>query len=202
MENVIIAIFEDESRAYEGLSELKSYAGNATILQAVVMQNNGGHVQVKDGWTSGDQTDNWMAGGLIGGIVGILGGPLGMLLGASLGMVVGTAVDIDDAVDLQSVTGQVAYHMGDAHLALITIADEPDTSALDSFFGQYGAKQIIRQDVATVQAEIYQAQEATKKLRKEARAHMRQEKLKPWREKASEAANKVKEDINKVKNKL
>ena len=135
MENVIIAIFEDESKAYEGLSELKNLGGKTAILEAAVMQNNVGYVQLKDSWTNADKTDNWMAGGLIGGIVGILGGPLGMLLGAGLGAVVGSVVDTDDQDSLESVTEQVAYHMGDAHLALITVADEPDNSELDAFLG-------------------------------------------------------------------
>ncbi|NLW78495.1 MAG: DUF1269 domain-containing protein [Ruminococcaceae bacterium] len=202
MENVIIAIFEDESKAYEGLSELKNLGGKTAILEAAVMQNNVGYVQLKDSWTNADKTDNWMAGGLIGGIVGILGGPLGMLLGAGLGAVVGSVVDTDDQDSLESVTEQVAYHMGDAHLALITVADEPDNSELDAFFGRYGVKQIIRQDAASVQAEIYQAEEATKKLRKEAKANMRKEKRKQWHEKATEATGKVKEDFEKLKKKL
>lgn len=201
MENVIVAIFENENTAYQVLSELKNRSGASTVMNAGVIQNVNGSVVTRDGWSRNDAT-TWATGGLIGALIGILGGPLGMLMGGSLGMLVGSAVDVDDAMDDASVISQVAHGLKDQHLALIVLAQEQDAQELDGFFTHYGVKQIIRQDVAAVQAEIYQAEETRKELQKQAKAKMREEKKAEWHKKAEDTKSKIQKDFEDVKAKL
>lgn len=202
MENVIIAVYENESTTYQVLSELKNRTGSSTVLVAGAIQNIGGSVVIKDGWSNGDSGTSWASGGLIGGLVGMLGGPVGMLMGGSLGMLVGSVADADDAMDDNSIIQKVAHDLKDQHLALIVLAQEESPLELDGFLTHYGSTQIIRRDVAAVQAEIYQAEEAQKELQKQARAKMREEKKTEWRQKAADVQSKIKQDIEKVKEKL
>lgn len=202
MENVVIAFFNEESASYQALSELKNFAGTTTVLEAGVIRNNNGAVEVKDGWSNGSNTTNWMTGGLIGALIGLLAGPLGMLMGGSLGLLVGSTMDSDTAVDDSNVIGKVASDLQDQHLALLIVAEELNDKELDNFLGQYGVLQIFRRDVPTVQAEIYQAQEAEKELRKQAKEKMRAEKKEEWHKKAAGAHDKIKDEIAKVKGKV
>lgn len=202
MENVIVAIFENESTTYQVLSELKTRQGDSTVLEAGIVQNAGGTLVVKDGWTSAENRSSWAAGGLIGGLVGVLGGPVGMLLGASLGMLVGDAADAGDIMDQTGLIEQAAHDLQDQHLALILVADEPVAKELDEYLTGQGARQVIRRDVAAVQGEIYQAEDAAKELRKQARAKMREEKKAEWHQKAQDVQGKVKGEFEKLKSKV
>lgn len=199
MENVIVVIFQDEKTSYQVLSDLKGRSGQSSILQAGIIQNINGSVVVKDGWADGGRSTSWASGGLLGGLIGILGGPIGMLLGASFGMLVGSTMDTEDIVNENSVLERTALGLKDGHLALIVIADEPDTQELDGFFDYYGPKTLIRHDVASVQAEIYQAEEAAKELKKQAHAKMREEKKVEWKHKAEEVRDKIKGQFDSLK---
>lgn len=202
MENVIVVIYEDEKTAYQVLSDLKNRSGNSAVLQAGIIQNVGGSIVVKDGWSSVGNTDSWASGGLIGGLIGILGGPVGMLLGASIGMLVGGTIDATDTVANAGVVEQAAHEMSDGKLGLIVIADEADISELDAFFSHYGSNNIIRHDVASVQAEIYQAEETARELKKQARANMRKEKKEEWPHKAKGVQDEVRKDFDDLRQKI
>lgn len=199
MENVIIVIFENEASTYQVLSDLKNRSGNSTVLSAGIVQNIGGSIVQKDGWTNGSDMSSWASGGLIGGLVGILGGPIGMLFGASLGMLVGSVMDAGDVSDQTGVIEKMTHELKEGYLALITIAQEDDVSELDRFFEHYGTKAVIRRDVSSVQAEVYQAEEAQKELAKQARKKMREEKKEEWHKKAETVQTDIKNDFEKFK---
>lgn len=202
MENVIVVIFEDEKSSYQVLSDLKNRSGSSTVLQAGIIQKQGGSIVTKDGWSDASEADTWASGGLIGGIVGILGGPFGVLFGASLGMLVGGTIDADDAMEQTSMIERAASELKDGYLALIAIADEDDAAELDKFFESYGAKSIIRHDVAAMQEELYMADEAAREMKKQARAKMREERRAEVKSKANETKEKVKSEFNELKSKL
>lgn len=201
MENVIVVIFQDEKSTYQVLSDLKSRTGQSAVLQAGIIQNVGGSVVVKDGFTTEEEAGvSWASGGLIGGLVGILGGPVGMLLGASLGMLAGSMADADNALDDAGVVEQAAHSLKEGYLGLIVLADEESADELDGFFNQYGASSILRRDVASVQQEIYQAEETAEELKQQAKEKMRQQKKDEWKQKAQNVHNKIKQDFAKLRN--
>lgn len=202
MENVLIVVFEEESKAYQALSELKTKPGQSTVLEAGVIANEKGALQVKDGWTNADSATTWASGGLIGGLIGVLGGPVGMLLGASLGMLLGGSLDESDALADATVIEQAARDLAEGNQALVAVAEELDIAELDVFFAQYGVRRLTRRDVASVQAEIYQAEEAKEELQRRAREQMHQKKKEEWHKRAQEMQSKVRQDIDKAKNKL
>lgn len=204
MQNVIIVIFQEESKTYQALSELKTRIGSSTVVEAGILKKVGGSVVVKDGyrWNT-DIGSKWATGGLIGGLIGVLVGPLGMLLGASIGMMVGGISEINkQQLDRMGLIHEVSARLDEGNLALVAIADEQNAEELDTFFSHYNAITIIRRDVKFVHEEICQAQEAEKELQKQAHEKMSEEKKAEWHEKAEEIEEKIKEEVEKIKEKF
>lgn len=205
MQNVIIVIFKDENTCYRVLSDLKTRLGRSVALEAGIIKNAGGSIVIKDGyrWNT-DIGSAWISGGLIGGLIGILAGPLGMLLGASIGMLIGGVADWgsyeEDTVKNIGIIQEMVNNLHENQLALVVVADEENEQELNDFFRSYGAASILRRSVASVQAEVYQAQETEKELRKQARARMREEKKSEWHKKAKEVQEEVRQTADGIRN--
>lgn len=195
MKQVVVAIFNEESRTYEALSNLKNQSDSLNVLAAGIIRNHQGKLVIKDGFDLTDN-DNWAVGGLIGGLIGILGGPVGILLGSGLGLTIGTGFDLDEADTNESVLSEVANELKPEKLALISILEEENARQLDNLLIEDGAMTIIRKKFVDVQAEIYQNQELENHLAKEARRQMRQEKKEKWH---AMAEAKQQELTNKLK---
>lgn len=95
MERMLVVVFDNESKAYEGsraLNELDS-EGNITIhAEAVIGKNNDGTLTVKHG--DGDFPVRTVSGTAIGSLIGLLGGPAGLAVGALAGTMVGSIADL------------------------------------------------------------------------------------------------------------
>ena len=83
MNKMLVAVFESENKAYEGLSALKDlhYNGDITLYAtAVVSKNEKGELHLN---TAADQGPIGTATGLLtGSLIGLLGGPIGFVVGA------------------------------------------------------------------------------------------------------------------------
>ena len=92
-QNVIVALFDVPSEAYQAFSELKAYTQTADTLiaQAVLIKKENGLIIPAEStdFTANTEGGAW-TGGLIGALVGILGGPIGMLLGGTAGALIGS----------------------------------------------------------------------------------------------------------------
>ena len=175
-ENIVIATFPIESEAYQALSELKRETSNAnyTIYQAAVIKKENERLNMRDGFDTGRETDDTWNGGLIGGLIGILGGPLGVLLGGSVGMLIGSAVDTGDVATNISLLERAGDCITEGETAMLLLAREDYETALTAKLNAFRAN-ITRMDAAEVAAEVEHAQEVQKKLAKEARANLREE---------------------------
>lgn len=95
MEKMLVVVFDNESKAYEGsraLNQLDS-EGNITIhAEAVIGKNNDGTITVKQG--DGDFPVRTVSGTAIGSLIGLLGGPAGLAVGALAGTMVGSIADL------------------------------------------------------------------------------------------------------------
>ena len=176
-ENIVIATYEVESEAYQALSEIKHETMNAnyTISQAMIVKKENGKLNMRDGFDSGNETNDTWTGGLIGSLVGILGGPLGVLLGGSVGMMIGGAVDAGDVANHISLLERAGDCISEGETAMLLLAQEDYETALTAKLNRFHVT-ITRIDAAEVAAEIEHAKEVEKQLAKEARAKMRAEK--------------------------
>ena len=136
--NVVIAIFEVESEAYQAMNQLKreNVGKDYSCPEAVLLKNKANTIDVIDGFgsTPGDAGES--TGIVIGSLVGILGGPIGVILGAATGGLVGSASDTDRAIDTASVVAVVASKIYEGEIAVAALVSEEEP-AFDAVFDGY-----------------------------------------------------------------
>jgi uncharacterized membrane protein len=95
MERMLVVVFENETKAYEGsraLDELDHEGCISIHAESVIQKNADGTVSVKQ--TEGDFPIRAIAGTAIGSLVGLLGGPIGLAVGATVGTSAGMLRDV------------------------------------------------------------------------------------------------------------
>lgn len=133
MEKMLVAVFDNETKAYEGLSALKNLDANGDIslyASAVVTVDAEGKLKIQQ---TADQGPIGMATGMfIGGLVGLIGGPVGLVIGAAAGSVPGLAFDIsNDNVNVEFAE-EVAGKLTNGRTALIAEINETWTVPVDT----------------------------------------------------------------------
>ena len=181
MDRMLVAVFENESKANEGLKvleELDLHGSITVYTHAVVLKRPDGTITV-------GQCDDRGPSGLIrgiamGGFLGALGGPVAAGLGAAAGFVAGAAVDLrnvrvdDDFID------DVAKALAPNKAAVVAEIEESSTEGVDTRMEALGGTVFrralsevkhtihdehiaaIRADLAQMKAEHAQAQAARK----------------------------------------
>jgi len=95
MEKMLVVVFDNESKAYEGsraLNQLDSEGSITIHAEAVLSKNNDGTIAVKQG--EGDFPVRTVSGTAIGSLIGLLGGPVGFAVGALTGTMAGSFADL------------------------------------------------------------------------------------------------------------
>jgi uncharacterized membrane protein len=95
MEKMLVVVFDNETKAYEGsraLNQLDSEGSIAIHAEAIIGKNNDGTITVKQG--DGDFPIRTVSGTAIGSLIGLLGGPAGLAVGALAGTMVGSIADL------------------------------------------------------------------------------------------------------------
>ena len=95
MEKMLVVVFDNETKAYEGLRALNQLdsEGNITIhAEAVIGKNSDGALTVKQ--SDGDFPVRTVSGTAIGSLIGLLGGPAGLAVGALAGTMAGSFADL------------------------------------------------------------------------------------------------------------
>ncbi len=178
MENIVLATFAEESKAYQAFSQIKNApAGDGyTISQLALLQKQGGKLSAKEYFDSGVQTsDDTLTGGLVGALAGILGGPVGMLLCAGMGMFIGSIVDWKDADQGVSYLERAAAKIEDGTTALVALAIEEEEAALDEKLQPLQAS-VTRFEAAVMQEEVEEAIRMQDELAAQVQKNIRQEK--------------------------
>jgi len=201
--NVIAVTFDEESKAYEGLSRLQQAddEGRVGVRGAVIVERKPDgtiHLQEGEDNTIGLGT---AGGSLIGVLIGVLGGPVGMLLGLGTGMAVGAAVDLDRADEADDVLTQMSRSIPAGTTALIAEVDEAAVEVVDGDMATLGGR-VIRRPAEDVMAELEAADEAARASEKEARRVMREAKKKERAEKHEQNKEQWDERVSALKEKL
>ena len=137
MNKLIVAVFDTETKAFEGLTAMKSLHDDGAIsiyATAVVMKNDEGKVDVKQ------QTDDGPVGTFIGlftgSFIGMFAGPAGMAIGAGIGAMSGGIYDFTKAdIDLD-LLNEVSEALTPGKAAVLAEADETWTTPVDSRIGE------------------------------------------------------------------
>ena len=94
MEKMIVAVFENESKAYEGsraLNQVDTEGSIALHAESIIKKDANGAVSVLR--ADGDFPVRTIGGTAIGGLIGLLGGPIGLGVGAIAGTLAGSVGD-------------------------------------------------------------------------------------------------------------
>jgi len=95
MEKMLVVVFDNETKAYEGSRALYQVDSEGSITihaEAVISKNNDGTITVKQG--EGDFPVRTVSGTAIGSLIGLLGGPAGLAVGALAGTMAGSLADL------------------------------------------------------------------------------------------------------------
>src|ERR1700756_1344973 len=97
MDRMLVVIFPNESKAYEGkraLQQLDNEGSIGVYGYAVLTKNADGSASLKQGDDVGPIGS--LVGTSLGSLIGILGGPVGVAAGAAAGMAAGRALDVNN----------------------------------------------------------------------------------------------------------
>lgn len=160
MEKFIVAVFENETKAYEGVKALKRLDANSSleVHQAVVLEKQSdGSVTVPESALA-DFPVRTIQGTALGGLLGLLAGPVGVTVGMSLGALAGLWSDAVGAAIDEDFLKEVSASLKPGSAALVIDASEEWITPLDTEFEPLSAT-IIRRSRIDVEDEI-----ATKRI--------------------------------------
>lgn len=133
MNKMLVAVFGNETQAFEGLSALKDLhkKGDITLYAtAVVSKSATGELHLN---TAADEGPVGTATGLFtGSLIGLLGGPIGMALGAVTGTVAGMIFDISSNDINTTFVDEVSKALTNGTTAVIAEVDEEWTVPVDT----------------------------------------------------------------------
>lgn len=193
-QNILVTVFKVESEGYQAISELKKdFQGDTWLIsEAALIKKEGNSFKTIELFDSGLHTvDDTLVGGLLGMCVGVLGGPIGLLLGASYGTLVGLGFDAIDSIDAASMLEQIAGKLDDGMVALVAMASEENSKALDAKFSKYDAV-TARFDAAVVAQEVERAREMEAEMQRLARIELRKQRTDEFKGRIEDKRAKLK----------
>lgn len=203
MEKMLVVIFDDEAKAYEGSQVLKQLDAEGSITihaEAVIKKNPDRTVSVMQ---SGDDFPIRTVGGTaIGSLIGLLGGPIGLGIGAAAGMLAGGIGDLNVAGVNAEFLDDVGAALTPGKCAVIADISEEWITPVDTRMEPLGGsgfrtpRKSVEQDqwdrdVAALRAEINQL--------KSEHAHARADRKAKLQAKIDELNTKLQAELDQVK---
>jgi uncharacterized membrane protein len=163
MERMLVVIFDNETRAYEGtaaLRELERDGSIAVYAGAVVVKNADGTIAVKQV----DDLDpiGTLVGTSVGGLIGLLGGPVGLAIGAATGLTLGAFADLANLRVGDDFVEDVSHSLTPNKVAVIAEIEEDWMTPVDTRMEALGGS-VIRRGLSEMREEVRQAQIAAMK---------------------------------------
>jgi uncharacterized membrane protein len=168
MDRMLVVVFDNESKAYEGKKALLQLDGEGSIsvyAYAVLAKHADGTATVKQGDDSGPI--GTLLGTSFGSLIGLLGGPVGLAIGPTAGLAVGTAADLNNARIGEDFIDDVSKMLVPNRVAVVAEIEEDWTTPVDTRMEAIGGsvfrralsdvKQTIHEEnVAAMQADLAQ----------------------------------------------
>lgn len=155
MDRMLVVVFDDEAKAYEGKTALQQLddQGNIRVYGYAVVAKNA------DGTPSIKQSDNTgplgsLFGMSVGALIGALFGPVGLALGASAGLGTGAAVDFTNLGVGQDFLDDVSKALTPTKVALVAEVDEDWTAPVDTSMEPLGGI-VLRRALSDVQQQVH-----------------------------------------------
>jgi uncharacterized membrane protein len=146
MNKMLVAVFDSETEAYEGLKALKDlhHSGDVTIYStAVVVKDAAGTVSVKQAVDEGPVGTG--LGLLTGSLLGLLGGPIGVAIGATTGSLAGMIYDLTKAGIDADYLDEVSGALTPERAAVLADVEETWVTPVDVRMAKLGGTTFRRQ---------------------------------------------------------
>lgn len=133
MNKMLVAVFDTEPAAFEGLSALRDLHrdGDITLYaSAVIVKDKTGKMNVKQ--EADDGPVGTAVGLLTGSLIGILGGLAGLAVGASLGGLTGFLLDLDQSGIGATFLDDVSKALTPGKAAVVAEVEESWTTPVDT----------------------------------------------------------------------
>jgi len=163
MEKMLVVVFDNESKAYEGkkaLLQLDNEGSISVYAYAVLAKHADGTASVKQGDDAGPLGS--LVGTALGSLIGLLGGPAGVAVGAAAGLGAGSAVDIDNARIGDDFIADVTKQLLPTRVAVVAEIEEDWTTPVDTRMEAIGGT-VFRRALSDVQHQIHEENVAAMK---------------------------------------
>jgi uncharacterized membrane protein len=210
MERMLVVVFKDESKAYEGSRALNQLDGEGSIAihaESVIRKNADGTATVKQ--AEGDFPIRTIGGTALGGLVGLLGGPVGFGMGTAAGAMAGSIGDLYTAGVDADFLDDVSTALAPGKCAVVAEVSEEWVTPVDTRMEALSgvvfrtAKQNVEddqrtRDVAALRTEIEQLKVEHAQVRAEQKARL-QAKIDNLNAKLQHKLDKAKERSERIK---
>ena len=203
MDRMLVVVFDNETKAYEGKKALLQLDGEGSIsvyAYAVLAKHADGTATVKQGDDSGPI--GTLLGTSFGSLIGLLGGPVGLAIGASAGLAVGAAADLNNARIGEDFIDDVNKMLVPNRVAVVAEIEEDWTTPVDTRMEAIGGS-VFRRALSEVKQTIHEENVAAMKAdlaqmkAEHAKAHAdRKAKL---QEKINQLDSKIQTQLQKAK---
>jgi uncharacterized membrane protein len=175
MDKMVVIVFDDESKAYEGsraLMDLHDENSLTVYEYAVIAKDSKGVLSVKQARDQGPVGTG--VGFATGALVGLLGGPVGVAIGATSGTIAGSFYDLAQVGISEDFINEVSAYLSPGKTAIVAEVDEDWVTPLDTRMDAFGGIVFRRARGEFIDAQIEQDIEVTKSEIKELRAEYNQ----------------------------
>jgi len=155
MDRMLVVVFDNESKAYEGKKALLQLEGEGSIGvygYAVLAKDSDGTASVKQGDDVGPIGS--LVGTSLGSLIGVLAGPVGLAVGAGAGLAAGGAFDINNAGIGYDFIDDVTKVLLPNRVAVIAEIDEDWTTPVDTRMEAIGGT-VFRRALSEVKEQIH-----------------------------------------------
>ncbi len=152
---MLVAVFNTEEKAFEGLSALKSLHKDGDIsvhASGVIAKDHKGEVTVKE--QSSEGPIGTTVGMLGGALIGLIGGPTGLLAGAAVGSLGGMLYDLDQTGIDAGFVEEVSEALGEDKVAVLADLEESWTAPVDARLESLGGMVFRRNRYEVVEDQL------------------------------------------------
>ncbi|HLI76498.1 MAG TPA: DUF1269 domain-containing protein [Acidobacteriaceae bacterium] len=163
MDRMLVVVFDNESKAYEGaaaLTQLDAEGSIALYAYAVVRKNADGSATIKQGDDAGPL--GTLAGTSVGSLIGVLFGPVGLAVGAATGLIGGMTADLANAGVGDDFIDDVSQRLLPSTTAVIAEIQEDWTTPVDTRMESLGG-QVFRRALSDVKHSVHEENVAAMK---------------------------------------
>lgn len=156
MDRMLVVVFDNETKAYEGKKALLQLDGEGSLsvyAYAVLAKHADGTATVKQGDDSGPV--GTLLGTSFGSLIGLLGGPVGLAIGAVSGLAVGGAADLNNARIGEDFIDDVTKTLLPNRVAVVAEIDEDWTTPVDTRMEAIGGS-VFRRTLSDVKQTIHE----------------------------------------------